>query len=90
MLQWLLFVAALAGAVWLGVLAVMAYLQVSTPDPPSSGGLPLPTALLLGGVAAGILLALVSRVLVGDRAPGRGRGPRRSGCATPSARSPSG
>ena len=64
-LQWLLIVAALAGAVWLGVLAVMGYLQVPTPDPPSSGGLPLPTALLLGGAAAGILLAIVSRVLVG-------------------------
>jgi hypothetical protein len=72
-LQWLLIVAALAGAVWLGVLAVMAYLQVSTPDPPSSSGLPLPTALLLGGVAAGILLALVSRVLVAISARSRAR-----------------
>ena len=72
-LQWLLIVAALAGAVWLGVLAVMAYLQVPTPDLPTYGGLPLPTALLLGGVAAGVLLAIVSRVLVGMSARSRAR-----------------
>jgi len=72
-LQWLLIVVALVGAVWLAVLAILGYLQLSTPDAPSSGGLPLPTALLLGGVAAGILLAIVSRVLVGLSARSRAR-----------------
>ena len=72
-LQWLLIVVALVGAVWLAVLAVLGYLQLSTPDAPSSGGLPLPTALLLGGVAAGFLLAIVSRVLVGLSARSRAR-----------------
>jgi hypothetical protein len=59
--------------VWLAVLAILVYLQLATPDAPSSGGLPLPTALLLGGVAAGILLAIVSRVLVGLSARSRAR-----------------
>ena len=72
-LQWLLIVVALVGAVWLGVLAFMGYLQVSTPDLPSYGGLTAPTALLLGGVAAGVLLAIVSRVLVGMSARSRAR-----------------
>jgi hypothetical protein len=72
-LQWLLIVVALVGAVWLAVLAILGYLQLATPDAPSSGGLPLPTALLLGGVAAGILLAIVSRVLVGLSARSRAR-----------------
>ena len=73
LLQWLLILAALAGAVWLGALAVMGYLQVNAPDLPSYGGLPLPTALLLGGVALGVLLALVCRVLVGISARSRAR-----------------
>jgi hypothetical protein len=72
-LQWVLILAALAGAVWLGVLAVLGYLQVTKPAAPSYGGLPLPTLLLLGGVALGVVLALVSRLLVGLGAKARAR-----------------
>jgi GTPase Era involved in 16S rRNA processing len=63
-LQWLLILAAAAGAVWLGSLAVMGYLQVPQPSLPSVVGIPVPTLLLVGGVALGILLALCCRVLV--------------------------
>ena len=63
-LQWVLILAALAGAVWLGSLAVMGYLQVPQPSLPSVAGIPVPTLLLIGGVGLGILLALVCRVLV--------------------------
>jgi hypothetical protein len=63
-LQWLLILAALTGAGWLGALAAMSYLQMSSPTPPDVGSLPLPTLLLLGGVLAGVLLAMVCRVLV--------------------------
>ena len=51
-LQWVLILAAAAGAVWLGSLAVMGYLQVPQPSLPSVVGIPVPTLLLIGGVAA--------------------------------------
>lgn len=62
-LQWLLIAAVVVGAVWLLALFVLSYLQM--PDPPSVEvrGFPLPTVLLLGGAAAGLLLALLSRGL---------------------------
>jgi energy-coupling factor transporter ATP-binding protein EcfA2 len=62
--QWVLIVAALLGGVWLAALAVMGYLRVPEPSTPDVGPLPLPTLLLLGGVALGVLLALVCRWLV--------------------------
>ena len=62
-LQWLLIIAALVGAGWLALLAFG-----PTPGCPSrrrpSWGLPVPTLMLLGGIALGVLLALVCRVLV--------------------------
>ena len=64
LLQWLLIVAALAGAVWLGALAAVDYLQMPEPPLPEVEGYALPTLLLLGAIALGILLALVCRVLV--------------------------
>jgi energy-coupling factor transporter ATP-binding protein EcfA2 len=62
-LQWLALGVALAGAAWLGALAVAAWLRLALPEPPAWGPLPAPTALLLGGVAAGLLLALLGRGL---------------------------
>ncbi|GIG29233.1 GTPase [Cellulomonas marina] len=62
-LQWLLLAAAVAGLVWLGALAVMAYLQLPAPETPRWGPLPVPTALAVGGVLAGLLLALLAGVL---------------------------
>jgi hypothetical protein len=64
LLQWILILAALGGGLWLGLLAVLGYLRVGEPTTPNLGGLPLPTVLLLGGVALGVLLALVCRFLV--------------------------
>ena len=72
-LQWLLILAASAGAVWLGSLAVMGYLQVPQPSLPSVFGIPMPTLLLIGGVGLGILLALCCRVLVHFTARSRAR-----------------
>lgn len=60
-LQWLLLLTALAGGVWLLVLAGLSYLQVPAPQTPRSSGLPLPTLMLVGAVVLGLLLALVSR-----------------------------
>jgi GTPase Era involved in 16S rRNA processing len=61
-LQWLLFLTALAGAVWLAGLAVMGYLQLPAPSTPEYRGFPLPTLMLLGGVVAGVLVALLARL----------------------------
>ena len=64
-LQWLLVVAAVAGAVWLGLPLLFAYLQIPDPLPIIVwSGWPLQTLLLVGGLAAGVVLALLSRVLV--------------------------
>jgi GTPase Era involved in 16S rRNA processing len=62
-LQWVLFLSALAGGLWLAGLAVMGYLQLPAPDTPDYQGFAVPTLMLLGGVVAGVLLALVARML---------------------------
>jgi hypothetical protein len=38
-------------------------LRLPEPEPPTIGLLPLPTALLIGGLLAGLLLALLARAL---------------------------
>ena len=89
-LQWLLIVAALAGAVWLRVLAVLGYLQVShAGDPPSPAGCRCRRCCCsvawrsasCSGWCAGRVVRLSAR---------RGRGRPTSGSATPSTRSPNG
>ena len=48
------------------------------PEPPQVGIVPLPTVLLIGGLLAGVLLALLARALAADRRPappGTGGGP---------------
>jgi GTP-binding protein EngB required for normal cell division len=72
-LQWVLLLAALIGAVWLGVLATDRYLGVSEPSTPDVAGVPVPTLLLLGGVVLGVVLALVCRLLVSATARSRAR-----------------
>ncbi|RYE79083.1 MAG: hypothetical protein EOO74_04260 [Myxococcales bacterium] len=72
-LQWLLLLGAVCGALWLGALMVMGYLQMPTPETPRVEGFPVPTLLLLGGVVIGLVLALLCRVLVGVSARSRAR-----------------
>lgn len=74
-LQWLIFAAFVAGALWLAVYAVLGYLQIDTGPVPVIGPVPAdpplpplpaiawPTALLVGGAVAGILVALTSGLL---------------------------
>jgi len=64
LLQWVLLLAAVAGAIWLGALAVSDHLTIAMPDPPSVRGFAMPLVMLIGGVVLGVLLALLSRVLV--------------------------
>jgi hypothetical protein len=72
-LQWLLVLAALAGGLWLGALAVFGYLRLPAPATPDYLGLPVPTLLLIGGVAVGVVLALLCRLLVGISARAKAR-----------------
>ncbi|MFD6136973.1 GTPase [Isoptericola sp. NPDC060257] len=70
--QWVLLAAAVVGLLWLGAAAAVEYfrlpsliLPVLTVDLTASGGgvleVPWPTLLAIGGLVAGLLLALVSR-----------------------------
>jgi GTP-binding protein EngB required for normal cell division len=72
-LQWLLLLTGIAGALWLGALAVMGYLQMPAPSTPRNLGVPLPTLMLLGGVAVGIVLALMSKAIVSFSARAKAR-----------------
>ena len=76
-LQWALILTALAGAAWLAGLALMGYLQLPTRDAAEYQGFPVPTLMLLGGVAAGILLAMLCRVLIGISARHKARSAER-------------
>jgi GTP-binding protein EngB required for normal cell division len=73
MLQWLLLLTAVGGGLWLAALAVMGYLQLPAPETPSWQGVPVPTLMLLGGVAVGIVLGLLSRVFVSVSARSKAR-----------------
>ncbi len=77
-LQWLLALVALAGALWLIGLVGLGLLQLDDVVPlPRVEGIPLPTVLLVLGLLAGLLLALVCRPLVAAGARRRARTARR-------------
>ena len=57
---------------WLGLIAVLAYLQIDV-DAPSLGPFAWPTVLLIGGLAAGLLLRVVIRPFVAFGAARRRR-----------------
>jgi hypothetical protein len=73
--QRLLAAVALAGALWLAALAGLGYLQLSDAVPtPDVWGVPAPTALLAGGLLAGVVLAALARLA--NRFGGRRRARR--------------
>jgi hypothetical protein len=77
-LQWLLAATALVGALWLLALVVLGLFQLAEVVPmPRVQGLPLPTLLVVGGLLAGALLALLVQPLVRAGARRRGRRARR-------------
>jgi GTP-binding protein EngB required for normal cell division len=63
-LQWLVTVAALAGAIWLLARVGLIALGLPTYDVLHVGRVPLATLVLAGGVLAGILLALLVKPLI--------------------------
>ena len=68
-LQWLLILTAIGGGVW--SVAMLASGTLGSDGVPKYAGVSLPLLLLIGGVGAGIVLALVCRLLV--RATARSR-----------------
>jgi energy-coupling factor transporter ATP-binding protein EcfA2 len=71
--------AAAAGALWLLVLFVLGYLRVDELVPlPEIRAIPIPTWLLLGGIAVGIVLALLARLVNRAGARRRARAASRS------------
>ncbi len=73
-LQWLLVLVALVGALWLLGLVALGYLQLEDVVPlPRVEGFPLPTLMLVGGLLAGALLAVLARPVVRVSARRRGR-----------------
>jgi GTPase Era involved in 16S rRNA processing len=67
-LQWLLTTAAMLGLVWLIVLGVFSWLQLPEIRTPDLGPVPVPTALLIGGLVLGFLLGLAVRMLAANMA----------------------
>jgi hypothetical protein len=61
--QWVVLAVLVAGLVWLGGLALLAYVQLPVPASPDVEGFPIPTLMVVGGLLAGVLLALVARLL---------------------------
>jgi GTP-binding protein EngB required for normal cell division len=78
-LQRLLAGLALAGVLWLAVLAGLGYLQLGDAVPtPDVSGIPAPTALLAGGLLAGIVVGFLARLANGVGARRRARRARRA------------
>jgi GTP-binding protein EngB required for normal cell division len=73
-LQSVLAAAVAAGVVWLLLIAVLRYLGIDDVIPtPEVREIPVPTALLLGGALAGIVLAFLARIVNGAGARRRAR-----------------
>ena len=75
--QWVLASSFVVGAVWLAVLAVLAWLRVPEPPTPEFEGWPVPTLLVAGGLLVGPLLAFVCRRLIAFGARRRARRTKR-------------
>ncbi len=72
-LQVTLLAVATAGALWLTGLFLLGYFQLSVPEAPRAGGIPVPTLLLVTGVLSGLLLTVLSKPLNGATARSRAR-----------------
>jgi len=68
-LQWVFAAAFVGGVLWLGILMVLGWLQVSAVETPRVGRLSYPFLLLAGGLLMGFLLSQLTRALgrVGGR-----------------------
>ncbi|ONI75984.1 ABC transporter [Kribbella sp. ALI-6-A] len=72
-LQWVLFLVALGGALWLAALAVFGYLQLNDPPLPRWNDIPYATLMLIGGVVLGVVVSLACRLFASNGANRRAR-----------------
>lgn len=72
-LQWLFFVVAGVGLLWLGAIWLANAMVLPLPEPPMIGEIPLPPLLFIGGLAVGLILSLLGRLFLnsGSKAVGR-------------------
>ncbi len=77
-LQWLLFLVALGGGLWLLALVFFEYLQLPDPPLPEWRDIPVPTMMLIGGAALGVLVAFGCRLFATVGANRRARAVDRS------------
>ncbi|MDF9277970.1 50S ribosome-binding GTPase [Arthrobacter sp. EH-1B-1] len=76
-LQWFFLAAMVVGIGWLALLAALAFLQFPVPESPTVEGIPVPTLLAVGGVAAGIAIGILCAGLARLGARRRGKRVRR-------------
>jgi hypothetical protein len=67
-LQWLLFLIALGGAVWLAAVAGFSYLQMADPPLPRWHRIPYATIMMIGGAVLGIAVSVCCRVFAASGA----------------------
>lgn len=73
LLQWLFFLVALGGALWLLAMAAFSYLQVPDPPMPRWHEIPYPAIMLIAGVILGAVVSLASRLFAANGAKRRAR-----------------
>jgi hypothetical protein len=79
LVQVALAVVAVAGALWLLALVALGFLRIEDALPlPKVEGIALPTLMLAGGAALGLLLAALTRLVNGVSSRRRGRAARRA------------
>ena len=79
LLQWGVAAAAAVGALWIGLAAVAGFFRIEGVVPlPEYRGAPVATWLVLGGLASGVVLSLLARVVNGVGARRRQRAARRA------------
>ncbi|TDD28431.1 ABC transporter [Kribbella turkmenica] len=72
-IQWLLFLVALGGGLWLAALAVFGFLQLDDPPLPRWNGIPYATIMLIGGALLGVAVSFACRLFATSGAARRGR-----------------
>lgn len=77
-IQWVSLATALAGALWLGTLAAVQYLQFSLPPAPKVEGIPVPTLMLILGILLGLVLGIFAGVAARIGGSGRARSARKA------------
>ncbi|MEU4602445.1 YfjP family GTPase [Kribbella sp. NPDC023972] len=72
-IQWLLFLVALGGGLWLAALAVFGFLQLEDLPLPRWNGIPYATIMLIGGAVLGVAVSFACRLFATSGAARRGR-----------------